>query len=178
MQSSGAGDDMFGPPQPVVATPVDEDPLKAISQQAPGSILAPSTAQKAIAASSSPPPPGSQPSASRVSGTASNRRDEPVDATKQHVEPSEWRQLLCDALHASAPPGRFACSGHLEAPWLCPDISVAGVGRLALPLSKEQAVSLRSVAKQAPHGRGSRTVVDTAVRDGLQVCSTCQAGGM
>lgn len=44
-----------------------------------------------------------------------------------------------------------------------------GVGRLGLPLSREQAATLKSVAEQAPHGKGLRTVVDTAVRDAFQV---------
>jgi hypothetical protein len=45
----------------------------------------------------------------------------------------------------------------------------AGVGRLALPLTKEQAATLKAAAEQAPHGKGLRTVVDTAVRDAFQV---------
>jgi hypothetical protein len=79
--------------------------------------------------------------------------------------------MLWDALHSSAPPSRFACSGRLDGkvPFFLPDISVAGVGRLGLPLSKEQAVRLKAGAEQAPHGRGLRTVVDTAVRDAFQV---------
>lgn len=39
-----------------------------------------------------------------------------------------------------------------------------GLGRIALPLSAEQAEALRSVAAQAPHGQGAATVVDRSVR--------------
>eukprot|EP00878_Enallax_costatus_P030549 GHUV01033270.1.p1 GENE.GHUV01033270.1~~GHUV01033270.1.p1 ORF type:complete len:160 (+),score=26.03 GHUV01033270.1:310-789(+) len=144
--------------------------------QASGSAPPPSTAHKAVAASDAPAP-GSQAAAA---GKTSKAAQETVEDTQQHIGPGEWRQLIWDALHASAPPSRFACSGRLETPCLCPNISVAGVGRLGLPLSKEQAVSLRSVARQAPHGRGFRTVVDTAVRDGFQVgrqLETCKTLG-
>jgi hypothetical protein len=59
---------------------------------------------------------------------------------------------------------------------------VEGVGRLSLPLLPAQAAAMKAVAEQAPHGRGLRTVVDTAVRDAYQVgyiltcsCSTAHA---
>jgi hypothetical protein len=52
----------------------------------------------------------------------------------------------------------------------------AGVGRLGLPLSVEQAGTLKSVAEQAPHGKGMRTVLDTTVRDALQVGGGWLAG--
>lgn len=45
----------------------------------------------------------------------------------------------------------------------------AGVGRLGLPLSVEQASTLKAVAEQAPHGKGLRTVLDTTVRDAWEV---------
>lgn len=89
----------------------------------------------------------------------------------EQEEQSDWKGLLWAALHAAAPPSSFACSGHLQAPWLCPDISVSGVGRLGLPLSKEQAAVLKAAAEKAPHGRGLDTVLDTAVRDAFQVGS-------
>ena len=46
---------------------------------------------------------------------------------------------------------------------------MAGVGRLGLPLSVEQAVTLAAASEQAPYGKGLHTVVDTAVRDAHQV---------
>jgi hypothetical protein len=60
--------------------------------------------------------------------------------------------LLCHrrAAHAARPPA--------PAPLL------QGLGRIALPLSAEQAEALRSVAAQAPHGQGAATVVDRSVR--------------
>ena len=87
--------------------------------------------------------------------------------------------LLWRALSAAAPPTRFACSGRLDSeplPFLCPEVSVEGVGHLALPLCLQQAAVLKAVAEQAPHGKGLRTVVDTAVRDALQVGGAVYVG--
>jgi hypothetical protein len=91
---------------------------------------------------------------------------------EEEEESTDWQQLLWDALHASAPPTRFACSGRLDIkplPWLCPEVTVAGVGRLGLPLSAEQAVTLAAAAEQAPYGKGLATVVNREVRDAHQV---------
>eukprot|EP00878_Enallax_costatus_P033810 GHUV01037376.1.p1 GENE.GHUV01037376.1~~GHUV01037376.1.p1 ORF type:complete len:207 (+),score=46.27 GHUV01037376.1:198-818(+) len=105
---------------------------------------------------------------SQASVNTAASAEQPADQDR-----GNWRQLLCDALDAAAPPSNFACSGCINPEtrisWVCPDISVTGVGRLGLPLSKEQAVSLKAVAEQAPFGKGLETVVDTAVRDALQV---------
>lgn len=89
-------------------------------------------------------------------------------------EEGGWQELLWNTLSSAVPPTRFACSGKLSQPPPAPlpaypDITVAGVGRLALPLTQQQADSLKAVAEQAPHGRGQSTVVDTAVRDAYQV---------
>jgi hypothetical protein len=41
----------------------------------------------------------------------------------------------------------------------------------------QQAAVLKAVAEQAPHGKGLRTVVNTAVRDALQVSGAVHVGG-
>ena len=48
---------------------------------------------------------------------------------------------------------------------LCPAVHVEGVGRLGLPLSKEQAVTLKSVAEQAP-----REGPEDSSRHSSQIC--------
>ena len=65
--------------------------------------------------------------------------------------------------------GDFHVSGTLET--LAPGLQVEGVGPVALPLLKEQAERLVSVARQAPFGRGSETLVDTDVRRTWQIDS-------
>jgi len=59
----------------------------------------------------------------------------------------------------------FCCSG--EAPELpsIPGLLVEGVGEISLPLLSQQAQSLMTVARQAPFGKGRRTIVDTNVRE-------------
>lgn len=63
--------------------------------------------------------------------------------------------------------GDFHVSGTLEA--LAPGLQVEGVGPVAPPLLREQAERLVSVARQAPFGRGSETLVDTDVRRTWQI---------
>lgn len=50
-----------------------------------------------------------------------------------------------------------------------PELTVEGVGRIALPLSEEDAQRIIAHASQAPFGKGSETVVDTAVRNTWEV---------
>lgn len=117
------------------------------------------------------------PCISSAAASGCEQLEEDVGSEQQQAdgqEEGDWQKLLWDVLSAAVPPIQFACSGKLsEAPpaplSTFPDITVEGFGPLALPLSKEQAAALKAVAEQAPHGRGLRTVVDTAVRDAYQV---------
>jgi hypothetical protein len=49
-------------------------------------------------------------------------------------------------------------------PTTLPGLDVAGVGQIALPLEKRQAAALKKRARQAPYGKGTRTLVDPGVR--------------
>lgn len=46
-------------------------------------------------------------------------------------------------------------------PWL----SLARLGTIGLPLSTREAAVIKSEAKQAPFGKGERTIVDRNIRD-------------
>ena len=74
---------------------------------------------------------------------------------------------LADLLGKTRRPGDFYAQGKVEL--LSPSLSVQGVGPIALPLLPEQAAKLVAVAEQAPYGRGSDTIVDTAVRNTRQI---------
>ena len=50
-----------------------------------------------------------------------------------------------------------------------PGLDVDGVGRVALPLTDQTAQLIASVGDQAPYGRGMDTIVDTTVRDTIQI---------
>jgi hypothetical protein len=56
--------------------------------------------------------------------------------------------------------------GHLPAACL---LQVEGLGDLQWPLTAAQADQLKPLCQQAPHGRGEATVVDTSVRNTLQL---------
>ena len=75
------------------------------------------------------------------------------------------RMSIC-APHA----GDFAADG-VEERFSLPRLNSEGVGPLSLPLPPSQAAQLKAVASQAPFGRGEKTVVDTTVRNALQLHS-------
>lgn len=108
-----------------------------------------------------------------AAGHTHMQQQRPKEHQNQGSAGGTWQELLWNALTAAAPATTFACSGKLSQPPApfptYPHITVEGVGPLALPLTPDQAASLKTVAEQAPHGRGMRTVVDTAVRDAYQV---------
>ena len=66
-------------------------------------------------------------------------------------------------------PGAWSTGGAAPGMPCLPGLDVEGAGVLPLPLNEETAYKLAGVAVQAPHGRGTETVVDTAVRNTLQV---------
>lgn len=76
-------------------------------------------------------------------------------------------QALAEILGTVQRPGDFHVSGRLEI--FAPNISVDGVGTVALPLLPQQAAALAAVAEQAPYGRGPDTLVDTEVRRTWQI---------
>lgn len=63
--------------------------------------------------------------------------------------------------------GTFCTNGPL--PSIVPGLEVASIGPLALPLEKRQAAALKKRARQAPYGKGTQTLVDTAVRQVWEV---------
>ena len=50
-----------------------------------------------------------------------------------------------------------------------PGLLVEGMGNISVPLDPDNAHKLKAVAQQAPHGRGMETIVDTSVRNTLQI---------
>jgi hypothetical protein len=68
---------------------------------------------------------------------------------------------------ANSGPG-YSCSGPLPSR-VQPGLDVEGVGRISLPLTDEKALELKAACSLAPFGRGTETVVDTAVRNTFQL---------
>jgi hypothetical protein len=64
--------------------------------------------------------------------------------------------------------GTFATSGILyNAP--NPGLFVHGLGTVGLPLTKGDAFELSKASHQAPFGQGSKTIVDTSIRNTLEL---------
>lgn len=59
-------------------------------------------------------------------------------------------------------PGSFCVSGSRAAP--LPGLEVNGVGPVGLPLASAQVDEVKAHCRQAPHGKGVQTLVDTRVR--------------
>ena len=64
--------------------------------------------------------------------------------------------------------GHFAKSGRLPNA-VNPGLDIHGLGMIGLPLSEREAVELSKVCYQAPFGKGSETIVDTTVRNTLEL---------
>ena len=77
------------------------------------------------------------------------------------------KRTLCSILQSVQQPGTFATGG--EIPPFLPDIQVDNLGRIGLPLCRAQANELKGECEQAPYGRREETIVDTNVRNALQL---------
>ena len=77
------------------------------------------------------------------------------------------KRTLCSILQSVQQPGTFATGG--EIPPFLPDIQVDNLGRIGLPLCRAQANELKGESEQAPYGRREETIVDTNVRNALQL---------
>ena len=67
-------------------------------------------------------------------------------------------------------PGEFCTHGRLFVPM--PRLEVDGVGMLSFPVPEVQIRALIKAAERAPYGKGTETLVDTAVRDCRQIDGT------
>lgn len=76
-------------------------------------------------------------------------------------------QTLLEILQTVQRPGDFYNSGKQEI--FAPNMTVDGVGAIALPLLQGQAEQLIAIAEQAPYGRGEQTLIDTEVRRTWQI---------
>ncbi|KAF7560174.1 hypothetical protein G7046_g3978 [Stylonectria norvegica] len=74
------------------------------------------------------------------------------------------KEDLLDALNSIQTSGSFAFFGALKEPPPA-GLSVQDVGDITMPLTESVARELITKAKQAPFGKGSDTIVDTAVRN-------------
>ncbi len=71
-------------------------------------------------------------------------------------------EKLDQALRKIDRPGSFCVNGSVSA--VLPGLEVKGLGPIGLPLSAETAKELMTHCRQAPYGKGEKTLVDTSVR--------------
>lgn len=71
-------------------------------------------------------------------------------------------KALIESLAKVDRPGDICAAGDL--PLTMPGLEVERLGLLRLPLAERQARKLIKCCQQAPYGKGSKTLVDTAVR--------------
>jgi len=90
-----------------------------------------------------------------------------ASATSELFAMSSTVTKLAELLGKTRRPGDFYARGKVEL--LPPSFSVQGVGPIALPLLPGQVAQLVAAAEQAPYGRGPDTIIDTAVRNTLQI---------
>ena len=95
--------------------------------------------------------------------------EEVVEEEEEEEEDDGYRSCFHEILFQPTSLGNFVFGDHFEHGGCGPQISVSGVGRIGLPLSQEQAITLISMMEQAPYGKGSETVTDISVRDVLQL---------
>lgn len=69
-------------------------------------------------------------------------------------------------------PGSTCVGGIANQMPSAPGLNIEGVGLIPLPLTKVFAEKIKNVAEQAPHGQGTKTVIDKSVRNTLQVDRT------
>ncbi|KAH6963707.1 hypothetical protein DER45DRAFT_610045 [Fusarium avenaceum] len=78
---------------------------------------------------------------------------------------TSFKQDLLKAIENIRSSGTFAFNAELKVLSRDLGISVDGVGAISLPLGESHARHIVSKARQAPYGKGSDTIVDTAVRN-------------
>ena len=83
------------------------------------------------------------------------------------IEYGRQHERLEGLLRSVDRPGDYCVGGKLHVPM--PRVVVDGVGDLSFPVPQAQIEALISVAERAPYGKGTRTLVDTSVRDCWQI---------
>ncbi len=76
-------------------------------------------------------------------------------------------QKLTAAISQTKRSGGFYADGELNIS--DPGLNITGVGPVKLPMRPADVRALAAVTRQAPYGKGTRTLVDTTVRDTLEV---------
>lgn len=77
------------------------------------------------------------------------------------------KRLLIELLQSIDRPGDYCVGGNLHVPM--PKITLKNVGTLSFPVPQAQIDALIEMAERAPYGKGTKTLMDTSVRDCWQI---------
>ena len=83
------------------------------------------------------------------------------------IEYGHEHERLEHLLRSVDQPGDYCVGGRLYTPM--PRVIVDGAGELSFPIPDAQIGALIAAAERAPYGKGTETLVDTAVRDCWQI---------
>ena len=104
----------------------------------------------------------------------SGRRPPPFSAAEREVSSGAAAQTahttkkeLTALLKTIEGSGSFLASG--VRPFTHPGLQIEGVGEIGLPVTRGQAQDIIRQARQAPFGKGSRTITDTSVRKAWEI---------
>ena len=86
------------------------------------------------------------------------------------IEYGHEHERLEHLLRSVDRPGNYCVGGRLYTPM--PRVVVDGAGELSFPIPDAQIRALITAAERAPYGKGTETLVDTAVRDCWQIDAT------
>eukprot|EP00501_MAST-03F_sp_TOSAG23-6_P002356 GSMAST32.ASY1.ANO1.2461.1 assembled CDS len=102
-------------------------------------------------------------------GSKVSEKDEEEEEEEEIYDGEEPREDIIELLSSVEAPGTFAVGDSCKTDLLMPGLTVNGIGRLRLPLSNADVKALARVCRQAPFGRGSKTIIDKKVRNTLQL---------
>jgi hypothetical protein len=106
-------------------------------------------------------------------GGAPVKQEEKYDGdTEEEDDGPTTLSDLMEVLNEIDTPGSTCAAGPAKDLPPLPGLHIEGVGDIPLPISDVQAKLLADIAEQAPHGKGMETIVDTSVRNTLQVDPT------
>ncbi len=90
------------------------------------------------------------------------QRPQPIPRIREHPVARTVSEQLHAAIKKINRPGSFCVTGSDRA--ANPGLEVVGLGPIGLPLTAHQAKELKTHCKQAPYGKGQKTLVDPSVR--------------
>ncbi len=80
---------------------------------------------------------------------------------------TDFKKEVLDILNQIKGSGKYV-SSHIN-DFVFPDITINTVGELSFPINEIQAKSIISIAKKAPFGMGSETIIDTQIRSAWEI---------